>query len=157
MKKGAFPKILIFAVLLACCLIPVSAVEDGDSDESIDLPPQSLEAPVNPAFTEALDVLENTPLIVGSSLEVTGSIPSPVDLSHLSGIDLSSSIYASSISEGNPQIVGAPSSYDLRVLGRVTPVRNQGNCATIGCAIARSGQSAAFSPARVVRSWPHAA
>jgi C1A family cysteine protease len=74
-------------------------------------------APVNPAFEHYLEVVQSgrewprmTP--EGYSL---GYIPSPVDLSHMAGVR---------ITERDK----FPACYDLRPLGRVTPIKDQGSC-----------------------------
>jgi C1A family cysteine protease len=75
-------------------------------------------APLNSAFLEYI----KTVTIEGEGLRIlgtraTGLIPSPVDLSHLIGKRAFRELVAA-----------APSSYDLRTLGRVTPVKDQGAC-----------------------------
>ena len=74
--------------------------------------------PVNPAFT---DFMLHRPVLQAaeSQSEGMGYIPSPVDRSHLKGLKQLLPFQA---------IAALPTSYDLRTLGRVTPVRNQGNC-----------------------------
>ena len=68
-------------------------------------------APENPKFTK-----------YQTTLPISGMIPSPVDLSHLKHTSVAD-LYASAS-------ISIPTSYDLRTLNRVTPVKNQGssNC-----------------------------
>lgn len=74
-------------------------------------------APVNPEFEQYVEAVQSgrawaymTP--EGYSL---GYIPSPVDLSHMAGMRVTDRDRF-------------PSSYDLRTLGRVTPIKDQGGC-----------------------------
>jgi C1A family cysteine protease len=79
-------------------------------------------APLNPGFLDWL----NRPLSLnaeegaGQAELNYGYIPSPFDWSHLQ-----------SETPLSPQRLGTPTSYDLRTLGEVTPVRDQGACG--GC------------------------
>jgi C1A family cysteine protease len=78
-------------------------------------------APLNPEFLEYQQNLQkflsqNTT----SSNYVVGYLPSPLNLSHLTGQPLFQ------ISEQT----ALPSSYDLRNLGKLTPVGNQGDCSS---------------------------
>jgi len=79
--------------------------------------PQPSVAPLNPEFLQYLDDLAMGRVQLqtedGHGL---GYIPSPVDLSHLTGEQL---FDASSL-------LGLPASYDLRTLGKLTPVKDQG-------------------------------
>ncbi len=90
-------------------------------------------APLNPRFGNYLEnkeLNEGRVLLISNELSgeevedsVTGLIPSPVDLSHLKGIE-----YPEGLSN-------FPASYDLRALGRVSPVRDQmdaGSCWAFG-------------------------
>ncbi len=77
-------------------------------------------APLNPAFERYMERSKNAS--VGEAL--FGRTPFPVDLSHLAGVSISGL-------EGKGG--SFPAAYDLRVLGFVTPVRNQdpyGSCWT---------------------------
>jgi len=76
-------------------------------------------APINPRFIDYLDRV-----FVQSDSgypRVSGVIPPPVDLSHMKGMKVR-------LPEGGVRVLSFPSSYDLRSLGKVTPVKNQGNC-----------------------------
>ncbi|MCX5881327.1 MAG: lectin like domain-containing protein [Deltaproteobacteria bacterium] len=76
-------------------------------------------APLNPDFVSHLDNLING----REQLQITeyghplGHIPSPVDLSHIDRLN-----------RYFDQSVQYPAKYDLRTTGKLTPVRDQGNC-----------------------------
>lgn len=79
------------------------------------------EAPLNPEFLSFMNKAD-IPFFSrisgdGSSL---GYIPSPVNLTHLTS--------NRPLKRNAAGIYGAPASYDLRSLGRLTPVKNQGSC-----------------------------
>lgn len=77
-------------------------------------------APLSPAFQRYMEKDKNA----SAGEAMSGRIPSPVDLSHLAGVSFSKS-------EGKG--AAFPSTYDLRALGFVTPVRDQdpyGTCWT---------------------------
>lgn len=75
-------------------------------------------APQNPAFTQYLV----RPLLSTSSVTtgglVNGLVPEPLDLSYLSTTRRTQTA----------GIVSLPTSYDIRTLSKVTPIRNQGGC-----------------------------
>jgi C1A family cysteine protease len=100
--KGTLITALIVAMLLAT--IPISGATSADTGTSstASLPEQ---APLNPAFTEYQSQMINT-----------GLVPSTVDLSAIEQPAMFQA-YAVTI----------PSKYDLRSLGKVTPVRDQGD------------------------------
>jgi C1A family cysteine protease len=79
-------------------------------------------AALNPdfvAYQEALGTMA-LPLTTTEEGQGLGLLPSPVDLSHMTGLS-PSGFY--------PQdILGLLAQYDLRSLGRVTSIRNQGGC-----------------------------
>lgn len=75
-------------------------------------------APIKPQFVDAIDNYVSGIKLQSVGQYSLGLIPSPVDLSHLRGMQ---------ISEG-PHILAFPVSYDLRDLGRLTPVKDQGAC-----------------------------
>jgi C1A family cysteine protease/uncharacterized OB-fold protein len=78
-------------------------------------------APLNPAFLEYQRNLQNfLSQNKASSHYVVGYLPSSLNLSHLTG---------QSLSQISEQVV-LPSSYDLRDVGKLTPVRNQGDCSS---------------------------
>jgi C1A family cysteine protease len=92
-------------------------------------------APVNPDFSSYLSVARRarSPAVqAGYSL---GYIPPPVDLSHLKGKNVAwASVDAEAEESGtdlvtqDPLAEGTSSVYDLRTLGKVTAVRDQGSC-----------------------------
>jgi C1A family cysteine protease len=75
-------------------------------------------APLNPAFIEYIQNLQALGMeeqkAEGPAL---GAIPPPLDLSHLVSSPLE-----------DHGLVAAPPSYDLRYQGKLTPVKDQGNC-----------------------------
>ena len=76
-------------------------------------------APPNPAFENYLKEVQSgggRPTVTSGGYFL-GLLPNPVDLSHTRGL----TIYPKSLLE-------FPASYDLRTLGRVTPVKDQGSC-----------------------------
>ena len=77
-------------------------------------------APLNPEFVEYMESLQSTLSEEENDNGFTrGFIPSPVDRSSMQGQILQ-------ISEN--EILSLPSSYDIRSLGRVTSVKDQGSC-----------------------------
>jgi C1A family cysteine protease len=92
-------------------------------------------APVNPAFSSYLSVAKRamSPGVqTGYSL---GYIPPPVDLSHLKGknvawvsVDAEAEESGTDLVTQDPLAEGYSSVYDLRSLGKVTAVRDQGSC-----------------------------
>jgi len=82
--------------------------------------PKPSMAPLNPAFVRYMKDLKAgvVPETIGEGEFGLGAIPSPVDDSHLTGVpegqELPSYYY--------------PASYDLRIYGKVTAVRNQSTC-----------------------------
>jgi len=76
-------------------------------------------APLNPAF---LDYLQNMTTQatgeVAAQDHALGLIPEPMDFSYLRG---------QHIVQGKA-LLALPASYDLRTLGRLTPIKDQGNC-----------------------------
>ncbi|MEW5825453.1 MAG: lectin like domain-containing protein, partial [Candidatus Bipolaricaulota bacterium] len=78
-------------------------------------------APLNPEFVEAQAHLD--PMGLSEITEegyVLGLLPSPLDLSHMTGRPIGV------LSPNGMR--GFPSTYDLRTLGRLTAVRDQGSC-----------------------------
>ncbi len=114
--RSAFACPLLVAALL------LSPVSSGMAAELV-------AAPMNPAFVKYMDDVraKRALPVTDDSEHSTGYVPAPVDLSHVKG-------RTAAARTGAP----LPASYDLRTLGRVTPVRNQnpyGTCwtfATLG-------------------------
>ena len=82
-------------------------------------------APLNPAFFDYFQerqVIQERQVLGVQRLTLDGKalgyIPSPLELSHLKGSFLGQV----------HRLVGAPTSYDLRSLGKLTPVKDQGDC-----------------------------
>jgi len=95
---------LLFLVLLA--LIPcVTTVLGEESPEP---------APMNPAFLR-FQAAGEVPELALEEFRL-GAVPSPLDLSHLKAEEITD------------YYLSLPSSYDLRNYGKLTAVRNQGNC-----------------------------
>jgi len=89
-------------------------------------------APVNPSFAHYLQVIQAGrawPLVTPEGYYL-GYIPSPVNLSHMAGMRVTDRDRF-------------PSSYDLRTLGRVTPIKSQGGC----------GSCWAFATLGALESW----
>jgi len=151
-------KNIIFFSFAAICLLFVQAAaisENSTSVENVDITSKSNEsikyennesipyennsstlfslAPLNPRFGNYLENKElneerkllSSGELSGEEIEnsVAGFIPAPVDLSHLKGVE-------------DPEVLSNfPASYDLRTLGRVSPVRDQmdaGSCWAFG-------------------------
>ena len=85
------------------------------------------EAPLNPAFQASAG---------GSVAGIAGLLPSPIDRSHLRGMKIPrNGLKAAVPGDGSIVSGGAepgsgsyPPAFDLRTLGRVSPVKNQGSC-----------------------------
>jgi C1A family cysteine protease/sugar lactone lactonase YvrE len=93
-----------------------SAAQSATSSPQSAAAPAS--APLNPAFLQYLEALKRgaPPSRVTAEGHWLGLMPEPLDLSHL---------------KSQPVVLTnqtLPSSYDLRALGRVTPVKNQTSC-----------------------------
>ena len=94
------------------------------------------EAPLNPEYIEhhnAFQPLEWLKKIF--SMDQLGYVPEPADSSHMKGKKISKKALEaevqgiSDVSAGDAgEIVSAPATYDLRNVGRVSPVKNQGSC-----------------------------
>ncbi|MGB9834957.1 MAG: lectin like domain-containing protein, partial [bacterium] len=81
--------------------------------------PQGQIGPLNPAFEQKLQEIKAPVWQKEEKQSNFGYFPSPLDWSHLRGKRTLSSIQSS-----------FPSSYDLRALGKMPPVRNQGSYGT---------------------------
>ena len=101
--RSAFACPLLVAALLLHPLSPAMAA-------------RLVAAPANPEFVKYMDDIraKRALPVTGDSEHSTGYIPAPIDLSHVKG-------RSAAARAGAP----IPASYDLRALGRVTPVRNQ--------------------------------
>lgn len=106
--------VLFLISLLMCSMNAALATEPA----SMEFLPSV--APLNPAFVNYIEKiqLENGALSQPSDGELFGYIPSPVDYSHLRP------------SDSQVQSLSLPSSFDLRPLGRMTPIKDQGSYGT---------------------------
>ena len=89
-------------------------------------------APLNPAFvryTSSRSAARAQDAQAGDQSHGLGAIPSTVNLSYLAGLDISGLIRKST-PQGARTAATYPSSYDLRSLNRLTPVRDQGHHGT---------------------------
>ncbi len=123
-------------------IVGVSGVLAGDP--SVQDPVPSI-APLNPAFVAYMDKLQREGVTQKSALEgfPLGYIPSPAILSPLRTVEQSA------------LALSLPSSFDLRLLDRVTPVKNQGSYGTCwahgamasleSCTLSRTGDLFDFS------------
>jgi C1A family cysteine protease len=93
-------------------VIPIPTVVPTPEDTPTPFPDSGSLAPINPAFLTA---------IASHSDEIgnLGYLPSPFDTSYLKGRDVAFS---------ETEAFALPSSYDLRSLGKVTPVKDQSSC-----------------------------
>lgn len=115
--------------------LTVSGLLAGDASAPDPVPVQ---APLNPAFVSYQERLQRE-----GSVSSFGYIPSPATLSPLASVTL------------QPQALALPSSYDLRPLDRLTPVRDQGSYGTCwahaamasleSCTLSRTGELFDFS------------
>ena len=109
-KRKALQGISVLITALAsaglfCLALPVMAQESF--------------APLNPAFLEYLQELQTSAAQrFTADGHPLGFIPPSLDRSHLTGQPMF---------QAN-ELLAAPSSYDLRTQGKLTPVRDQGNC-----------------------------
>jgi len=114
--KGSVRRTLVLlSILIAIGLVGAASPILAQSSESAAF------APLNPAFVKYLQEAQmrrsQAEAVEGRAL---GLIPSPIDLSHMKGQKVTQ----------ERRLAGAalPASYDLRTLGKVTPVKDQGNC-----------------------------
>ncbi len=116
---------------LAGCIGGTLALLASGFTSAQSLDPLPILAPINPAFIEQ----QSLPATRLKSLQrlspdvhITGYLPSPVDRSHMVGQSPGSSVKAQLQTFG---LLGTyPSTFDLRTLGYVTGVRDQGQCGT---------------------------
>jgi C1A family cysteine protease len=142
MKSGKI-LLIVFCLVLILIVIPVYAssgmtvaAESG----------QHVLSPISPKFARYLQEYQTGGLdFKTADLNTLGYIPPIVDLSHTNGMQVDSNIqlatlkaeaYATQLASysGQSFIVSAssgsslPSRYDLRTVGKVTPVKDQGQC-----------------------------
>jgi len=77
-------------------------------------------SPINPQFPEYMDLVRarKAPELITTEGYYLGLIPAPLDVTHTRGLSV--------IPEAKK--VSYPASYDLRTLGRLTPIKDQGRC-----------------------------
>jgi len=92
-------------------------------------------APINPEFEEYMHQLQikKPPLLFTKEGYYLGFVPPPVDMSHTKGVG----VFPRKL------LQSYPTSYDLRALGRVAPVKDQGAC----------GSCWAFATYSSLESW----
>jgi C1A family cysteine protease len=106
-------RLSVFLLVLMCGVIfftisPATAQELGVPEL----------APINPEFLQFIqNVKDRGVQNMTADGHALGYIPSPVDLSHLTGLPAFQF-----------QMISFPASYDLRTTGKLTPVKDQGNC-----------------------------
>jgi C1A family cysteine protease len=109
--------LLCFLFVVGLTAYPVISVRaQGDETGTM--------APINPVFLEQMDQLRMGLLEQQTAGEgrVLGYRPSPLDLSHLKGQKSIPSIL------GDSRLLALDPYYDLRTEGKLTAIRNQGNC-----------------------------
>ena len=107
-------KILFLFLLISCLTFPAGAGFGQDRETP-------LSAPLNPRFISYLQ--QDRPLLTLNVFERPfsfGYIPSPMDMSHLNRLPVFQNYVI--------PIYAAPATYDLRTLGKLTPVKDQGSC-----------------------------
>ena len=92
-------------------------------------------APENPAFSHYIDLKVRAKAPAVKQGQALGYVPPSVDLSHLKGkpvawaaVDAEAEDSGTDLVTQDTQTSGYPSVYDLRTLGKVTAVRDQGIC-----------------------------
>ena len=122
--------VLILLLIPLLLLPPVSALPASPSGELL-----VEEAPLNPAFQ---DLAAGGQAIAGEAA-ASGLFPSPLDRSHLKGEKIPRDrgkktfsgpayLIPGEADAGTDTAGSSQATYDLRALGRVSPVKNQGSC-----------------------------
>ncbi len=115
-KSKVFLKSNILNIL---CLLLIGALAFGSMASPIIAQEDLSLAPLNPAFLQYFEDLEFGRVQKFTTEGYTlGLIPPPLELSHMKGEPILKPY----------ELFGFPSSYDLRTLGKVTPVKDQGPC-----------------------------
>jgi C1A family cysteine protease len=98
-------------------------------------------APLNPKFSNYVSALERGIVPNASTRKAlkSGLIPVPLNLSHLKNQRLATDLTAASV----------PSSFDLRNWGRVTAVRDQGDCGACWTFASIASLESALAPAEI--------
>ena len=109
-------------LLMSCFLLQFASLSLVFAQEKL------YRAPLNPKFAMHIKRLKNPALRAASSGNMFGYVPSPIDRSHLKGMQ----IFQKQTEDLEVQAdIQAPVSYDLRTTGKLSPVKNQyqgGNC-----------------------------
>ncbi|GAI20921.1 unnamed protein product, partial [marine sediment metagenome] len=113
-RKKVFPSLNKFMVILFALILSLVVVAAFADENQLSL------SPISPEFQEYMDLVQarEAPSIVTAEGYYLGLIPAPVDMSHTRGLSVIPEV----------KRVFYPVSYDLRTLGRVTPVKDQGAC-----------------------------
>jgi C1A family cysteine protease len=96
--------------------------------------PEAKLAPMDPAFVRFLDEKALSGMAMVKDGHGLGYVPAPLNLSHLKGVRVSWPAVEAEAAESGTDLAtlelttGYPSGYDLRTLGKVTAVRDQGAC-----------------------------
>ena len=121
-------------LILLCCICPVPATS---RDDLVSRSANRSISPPNSAFTRYLEERARGYLDYEVIPDPLGYVPPSVDLSHLWGAPVTSAITTlqeekstslSGFSGLSATGSSLPSRFDLRTEGKLTPVRNQGNC-----------------------------
>ena len=114
------PKVLLAALAVLSLLVAPSSAQTNSSGSTLSASPTLSQAPPNSSFVTYINTSHrgSVPAVVTLSGQPLGLVPQPLDFSHL----------ITQAPAGNVPAVSIPTSYDLRSLGRVTAVRNQGSC-----------------------------
>lgn len=113
-RKKAFLSLNKFVVILFALILSLVVVAAFADENQLSL------SPINPEFQEYMDLVQarKAPRIVTAEGYYLGLIPAPVDMSHTIGLSVVPEV----------ERVFYPVSYDLRTLGQVTPIKDQGAC-----------------------------
>lgn len=109
MGQGSRHKLIL--TLLVIAVMPFASLGAGPGRQ----PTRAKENPEFRAYLEAVQTGRPWPIVTPDG-RYLGHLPIPVDMSHTAGLRIAALGLA------------LPESYDLRALGRVTPVKDQGQC-----------------------------
>ncbi len=117
-EKKSMHKICLLLAVVLTLLLPVWGCNA--------LAEELVSAPMNPEFLSYMEGLQKDRVMAGTSHEGDGLglIPSPLNLDHLTGVDIFGAPQVQELAEA-PLRLGFPASYDLRTQGKLTPVRDQ--------------------------------